>query len=51
MPKAISGDFSSTPVREDEAQGKYETGKVKMVITNVELNRKVDDSVFTDAGS
>jgi len=51
MPKAISGDFSSTPVREDEAQGKYETGKVKMVISNVELNRKVDDSVFTDSGS
>ena len=46
MPKAISGDFSSTPVREEEGQSKYETGRVKMTISNLELNRTVDDSEF-----
>jgi outer membrane lipoprotein-sorting protein len=46
MPKAISGDFSSTPVREEEGQSKYETGKVLMTISNLELNRKISDSEF-----
>ena len=53
MPKAISGDFSSKPVREDENsdKGNYETGRVKMTISNLELNRKVDDSEFEDEDS
>jgi outer membrane lipoprotein-sorting protein len=49
MPKALSGDFSSTPVREDENQGKYETGRVTMSISALELNRKIDDKVFTES--
>jgi hypothetical protein len=49
MPKALSGDFSSTPVREDENQGNYETGRVTMSISGIELNRKIDDKVFTEA--
>jgi hypothetical protein len=51
MPKAISGDFSSTPVREEEGQSKYETGRVLMTISNLELNRKIDDSEFIDTDS
>ena len=51
MPKAISGDFNSKPVREEEGQSKYETGRVKMTISNLELNRKVDDSEFVDEDS
>lgn len=51
MPKAISGDFSSTPVREEEGQSKYETGRVLMTISNLELNRKIDDAEFEDKDS
>jgi outer membrane lipoprotein-sorting protein len=46
MPKAISGDFNSTPVREEEGQSKYETGRVLMTISNVVLNQKIDDAEF-----
>ena len=49
MPKAISGDFNSKPVREGEGQSKYETGKVVMSISNLELNKKVSDEEFSDA--
>jgi hypothetical protein len=53
MPKVISGDFSSKPAREEENGSKdnYETGRVKMTISNLELNRKVDDSEFIDEDS
>lgn len=47
MPKAISGDFSSKSTPEDEKdQSKYETGRVLMTVSNLELNRKVDDNEF-----
>ena len=47
MPKAISGDFSSKSAPENaEDPGKYETGKVLMTISNLELNRKIDDNEF-----
>ena len=49
MPKAISGDFSSRPVRDEEESGNYETGRVTMLISDLELNRKVDDSLFIDS--
>ena len=48
MPKAISGDFNSTPVRDKENQGNYETGRVTMTISQLELNRKISDSVFSN---
>jgi len=51
MPKAISGDFSSAPVREEKGQSKYETGRVLMTISNLELNRKVEDSEFFNSDS
>ncbi|MBI1285989.1 MAG: hypothetical protein GC178_00235 [Flavobacteriales bacterium] len=51
MPKAISGDFSSKPVREEEGQSKYETGHVLMTISNLELNKKIDDAEFEDKDS
>jgi hypothetical protein len=51
MPKAISGDFSSKSVKEDENQSKYETGRVRMTISNLELNRKLDDSEFVNEDS
>lgn len=51
MPKAISGDFSSKSAPEDENQSKYETGRVKMTVSNLELNRKVDDSEFVNEDS
>lgn len=51
MPKAISGDFNSTPVREEEGQSKYETGRVMMTISNLELNRKIDDAEFVNEDS
>lgn len=51
MPKAISGDFNSKPVREDENQSKYETGRVKMTISNLELNRKIADDEFAESDS
>lgn len=51
MPKAISGDFNSKPVREEENQSKYETGRVKMTISNLELNRKIDDTEFAESDS
>ena len=51
MPKAISGDFSSKPVREEEGQSKYETGRVKMTISNLELNRKIADDEFAESDS
>lgn len=49
MPKAVSGDFNSKPVREEDDQmGGYETGKVVMKISDLELNRKIDDSIFSN---
>jgi hypothetical protein len=51
MPKAISGDFSSTPVREEEGQSKYETGRVLMTISNLEINGEVADTEFADEDS
>lgn len=52
MPKAISGDFSSKSTPEDEKdQGKYETGRVLMTISNLELNRKIDDKEFESEDS
>ena len=49
LPKAISGDFNSKPVREGEGQSKYETGTLVMTISNLELNKKVGDEEFSDA--
>ena len=51
MPKAISGDFNSTPVREEEGQSKYETGRVLMTISNLEINGKIADSEFANEDS
>lgn len=51
MPKAISGDFNSTPVREEEGQSKYETGRVLMSISNLEINGKIADEEFVDKDS
>lgn len=48
MPKAISGDFNSKPVREEEGQSKYETGRVLMTISNLELNKKISDDEFNE---
>lgn len=48
MPKAISGDFNSKPVREEEGQSKYETGRVLMTISNLELNKKISDEEFNE---
>ena len=47
MPKAISGDFGSKSAPEDEKdKSKYETGRVMMTVSNLELNRKIDDNEF-----
>ncbi|MCB9185545.1 MAG: hypothetical protein H6601_02225 [Flavobacteriales bacterium] len=51
MPKAISGDFNSTPVREEEGQSKYETGRVLMTISNLDINGKIADAEFEEEGS
>jgi hypothetical protein len=51
MPKAISGDFNSTPVREKEGQSKYETGRVLMTISNLQINGKVGDDEFVNEDS
>lgn len=51
MPKAISGDFNSTPVREEEGQSKYETGRVLMTISNLRINGKIADDEFVDGDS
>ena len=51
MPKAISGDFNSTPVREEEGQSKYETGRVLMTISNLEINGKIADDEFANEDS
>lgn len=51
MPKAISGDFSASVPAEDDENGNsdnYETGNVTMRLTDLELNRKIDDRVFED---
>jgi hypothetical protein len=48
MPKAISGDFSSKPVRNGEKSRGYETGKVTILISDLELNKKIDDSIFSE---
>ena len=48
MPKVITGDFNSKPVRQEEGQSKYESGRVKMTISNLELNRKVKEAEFVD---
>lgn len=48
MPKAISGDFSSKSAVQDENQSKYETGRVTMTVSNLELNRKISDSEFNE---
>ncbi|MFT6211385.1 MAG: hypothetical protein ACJATE_002020 [Bacteroidia bacterium] len=54
MPKVITGDFNSKPAREEEeeeeeeSQSKYESGRVKMTISNLELNRKVKETEFID---
>jgi len=50
MPKAISGDFNSTPVREEEGQSKYETGRVLMTISNLQVNCKISDAEFVEEG-
>lgn len=51
MPKAISGDFSSTPVREEEGQSKYETGRVLMTISDLKINGKIADDEFVNEDS
>ena len=51
MPKAISGDFSSKSAEQDENQSKYETGRVTMTVSNLELNRKISDSEFQNKDS
>lgn len=48
MPKVITGDFNSKPGWQEEGQSKYESGRVKMTISNLELNRKVKETEFVD---
>ena len=50
MPKALSGDIGGAtekPTEKDTKNG-FETGKIIMTLTEVEMNKKLSDSVFTD---
>lgn len=47
MPKAITGDFNSKPVAATEGQ-KYETGRIRMTLSGMQMNKKLDDSVFIE---
>lgn len=52
MPKAISGDFSSSSTPEDdEDKSKYETGRVLMTISDLKLNGKIADNEFENEDS
>lgn len=49
MPKALSGDIGgATEKPAKDANGGFETGRILMTLTNVELNRKLDDTIFKE---
>jgi len=48
MPKAITGDFNSKPVAAADGQ-KYETGRIRMTLSAMEMNKRLDDSLFKDS--
>jgi hypothetical protein len=51
MPKALSGDIGGATEKptKQAANNGFETGRIRMTLTNVELNRKLDDAIFKEA--
>ena len=47
LPKAITGDMNAKTVTKEDGQ-KYETGRIRMSLSQVELNKKLDDGLFKD---
>jgi len=48
MPKALTGDLGGKTEKPEKGDSGFETGRIRMTLTEVELNRKIDDSVFED---
>jgi outer membrane lipoprotein-sorting protein len=49
MPKALTGDIGGKTEKPAKDAKGFETGSIRMTLTEVELNRKISDSVFEDA--
>jgi|GEM_PF-756133 len=50
MPKALSGDIGGATEKEPkkDENSSFETGRIRMTLTEVELNKKLDDALFKE---
>ncbi len=49
MPKALTGDIGGKTEKPVKGESNFQTGRIRITFSQVELNRKIDDSVFVDA--